>query len=228
MSYTKNTFHQIFEAQNQIFDKSLEKNDLTSFLELIDSTLYIQENILKVSTILDPLLNEIISDLLSVISSALQGHYRLAISGLRNILEISCCTIFYLDHEIEYKLYKDYDLKADKYVSALINEYYFFKTIYIKTFFSDIENLQREVDSCSKYLNQTYGKLCDVVHGRYLTLTKFEKLNIVYNQEQFSKFKTMLEYTLGAYFLMYALRFNDFDNNNILKIIQKTKTLKND
>src|SRR5690606_18992345 len=106
---------------------------LTDVLSLINSTLYIQEKIIINNEELKPLLNEIVSDVISVITTAMQGHYRLAGSGLRNILEISCSTIFYKDHPIEYKLYKDFDFKADKYVSTLINEYHFFKTNYIKT-----------------------------------------------------------------------------------------------
>ncbi|MGO4710184.1 hypothetical protein AB4Y90_13930 [Chryseobacterium sp. 2TAF14] len=226
MSFTKITLNQILEAQNKIHEESLDKNDLTDLLNIIDSTIYIQEKINDKSLDVAPILNEIVSDVISVISTALQGHYRLATSGLRNLLEISCSAIFYLDHPIEYKLYRDFDLKADKYVSTLVNEYYFFKTIYIKTFYPNIDTLQKEIDSCSLYLNKTYAKLCDVVHGRYLTLTKTDELKIEYNQIQFSKFKTMLEYTIGSLFLMYTLKFNDFSNQNIMKIVDKTNTLK--
>lgn len=226
MSFTKITFNKILNAQNEIHKETLDNNDLTEILSLINSTIYIQEKIFSKNSDLEPILNEIISDTISVISTALQGHYRLATSGLRNILEISCSAIFYFDHPIEYKLYKDFDLKADKYVSTLVNEYYFFKTNYIKTFYSNIENDQKETDSCSAYLSKTYAKLCDVVHGRFLTLTKIDELKIEYNKELFQKFKTMLEYTLGALFTMYTLRFNDFNNQDILKIVNKTNILK--
>lgn len=228
MSFTKTTFNQILQAQNKIHDQSLENNDLTEVLSLINSTIYIQEKIKEANAELEPLMNEIVSDVISVISTSLQGHYRLAASGLRNILEISCSTLFYFDHPIEYKLYKDFDFKADKYVSTLINEYHFFKTNYIKTFYPTIITKEKETDSCSAYLSKTYAKLCDIVHGRYLTLTRVDELKIEYNQEQFSKFKTILEYTLGAFFLMYILRFDDFSNTDILNIVKKTNTLKND
>lgn len=226
MSFTKTTFNKIFNAENKIFSESLDKNDLTDVLNLINSTLYVQEKITNHDSELAPLMNEIVSDVISVISTSLLGHYRLATSGLRNILELSCSTIFYHDHKIEYKLYRDFDFKADKYVSTLTNEYHFFKTNYIKTFFEDIIIQEKSNDSCFNYLNKTYGKLCDVVHGRYLTLTKKEKLTIEYNQSQFSTFKSMLEYTLGALFLMYVLRFNDFTNDDILNIVKLTDTLK--
>jgi len=228
MSFTKITFNQILEAQNKIHTNTLEENDLTDVLNLINSTLYIQEKIIFENEELKPLMNEIVSDVISVISTAMQGHYRLAASGLRNILEISCSTIFYKDHPIEYKLYKDFDFKADKYVSTLINEYHFFKTKYIKTFYQEITTKEKETDSCSIYLNKTYAKLCDIVHGRYLTLTRIDELKIEYDHALFSKFKTILEYTLGAFFLMYVLRFNDFSNSEIIKIVKKTKALKND
>ncbi|MFD3000297.1 hypothetical protein ACFS7Z_07985 [Pontibacter toksunensis] len=228
MSFTKITFSQIFEAQSNIFDESLEKNDLTEILNLINSTIYIQEKIIEKDTELEPLMNEIVSDVISVVSTSLQGHYRLSVSGLRNILEISCSAIFYFDHKIEYLLYRDHDYKADKYVSTLINEYHFFKTSYIKTFYSNIITKERGLDSCSSYINKTYAKLCDVVHGRYLTLTRAQELKIKYDQSQFSKFMSMLEYTLGALFIMYILRFNDFENSNIMNIVKKTNTLKDE
>jgi hypothetical protein len=228
MSFTKLTFNQILEAQNKIHEKSLDKNDLTEFLNLINSALYIQDKIKLANSELEPIMNEIVSDIISVISTSLQGHYRLAASGLRNILEISCSAIFYFDHPIEYKLYKDFDFKADKYVSTLINEYHFFKSNYIKTFYPNIVSKEKETDSCSVYLNRTYAKLCDIVHGRYLTLTRVDGLKIEYNQEQFSRFKNIFEYTLGAFFLMYVLRFDDFSNADILNVVKKTNTLKND
>lgn len=228
MSFTKITFNKILLAQNKIHEESLEKNDLTEVLNLINSALYIQDKIKLANPDLEPIMNEIVSDIISVISTSLQGHYRLAASGLRNVLEISCSAIFYFDHPIEYKLYKDYDFKADKYVSTLINEYHFFKSNYIKTFYPNIITKEKEADSCSAYLSKTYAKLCDIVHGRYLTLTRVDGLKIEYNQEQFSKFKSILEYTLGAFFLMYVLRFNDFSNTDILNIVKKTNTLKND
>lgn len=118
MSYTKNTLIKIAEAQNKIFEKSIEENDLTDFLTLINSVIYIQEKVIEKDLDLKPLMNEIVSDVISVITTSLQGHYRLAASGLRNILEISCSAIFYFDHKIEYKLYRDFDFKADKYVST--------------------------------------------------------------------------------------------------------------
>ena len=228
MSFTKITINQIADAQNRILKQSLEKNDLTDFLNLINSTIYIQEKIIAKDSDLTPLMNEIVSDLISVITTSLQGYYRLGSSGLRNILELSCSAIFYYDHKIEFKLYRDFDFKNDKYVSTLVNEHHFFKSNYIKTFYPNIISLEKETDSCSNYINKTYAKLCDVVHGRYLTLTQTENLKIVYDQAKFSKFKTILEYTLGAFYLMYSLRFNDFSNSDITKIIHKTNTLKNE
>ncbi|MDX3916333.1 MAG: hypothetical protein QHC79_22525 [Pseudosphingobacterium sp.] len=204
----------------------MEENDLTDCLDLINSVFYIQEKFAASNSELDPILNEIVSDIISAISSALLGHYRLATSGLRNVLELSCSALFYLDHKIEYKLYKDFDFKADKYVSTLINEYHFFKSTYIKTFYPNIVNIEKELDSCSSYLSRTYGKLCDVVHGRYLSLTKTNNLTFEYNQSHFSKFKTILEHTLGAFFLLYILRFNDFKNASILNTVKKTNVIK--
>lgn len=228
MSFTKTTFEKISEAQNEILKKSLEKNDLTDVLDLIDSTIYIQEKILEKDIDLTPLMNEIVSDVFAVITTTLQGNYRLGASGLRNILELSCSAFFYYDHKIEFKLYRDFDFKNDKYVSSLVNEHHFFKSNYIKTFFPEIIVKEKENDSCSNYLNRTYAKLCDIVHGRFLTLTKTEDLKIKYDQNQYSKFKSILEYTLGSLFLMYVLRFNDFSNSNILGVVNKTKTLKNE
>lgn len=226
MSYTKQTIEHLFNANSKIFTETLENSDLTDILNNLNSIIEISDAFTDKDSDLKPIWNEIVSDIISIVFSAISGHYRLAISGLRNVLELGCNAFFYLDHKIEYKLYSNSDFKADKYVSTITNEYHFFKTEYIKAFNPNIESIQVKVDSCSGYLNTTYAKLCDVVHGRYKSLTKQNNLKIEYNHGLFKKFETMYNYTLSAIALMYVLRFNETENKNLDNLVKISKAIK--
>lgn len=226
MSYTKQTIEHLFKANSKIFHDTLEKSDLTELLDNLNCIIKISDLFNDYDNEIKPLWNEIISDLISIIFSATSGHYRLAISGLRNTLELGCNAFFYLDHKVEYKLYSNSDFKADKYVSTIINEYHFFKSDYINTFNSTIKSIEKEPDSCSSYLNTTYKKLCDVVHGRFNSLTKKSDLKIEYDHKLFKKFESMYNFTLSAIAMMYVLRFNDLSNSNINKLVKISKTIK--
>jgi hypothetical protein len=226
MSYTKQTLESLLKANSDsIFKETLEQNDLTEILNNLNNIIDLSESFNRVDNDIQPLWNEIISDIISIIFSSLSGHYRLSISGLRNLLELACSAFFYLDHKIEYKLYSNADFIADKYVSSMINDYHFFKTEYIKTFNNSIETIEVKPDSCSSYLTLTYKKLCDVVHGRYKTLTKTDNLIIEYNHNLFKKFETMYTHTLSAICVMYILRFNDISNPNLNKLAKFSKTI---
>ncbi len=225
MSYTKQTLEHLFKSNSKIFEETLDKTDLTDVLKHLNSLIEISDKVTQYDEELKPIWNEIISDTISIIYSSTSGHYRLAISGLRNILELGCNVFFYIDHKIEYKLYTDSNFKADKYVSSIINDYHFFKTEYIKTFNSSIETNQKKTDSCSQYLNTTYAKLCDVVHGRYHTLTKQTDLTIKFDLGLFKKFESMYKFTLSAIALMYVLRFNDTSNEDITELAKFSNTI---
>lgn len=226
MSYTKQTLEHFSKSINKIFDETLLDNDLTSILDYLNTLIEIKDRFVKNDNELEFYWNEIISDTISLIHCGISGQYRLAITGLRNTLELACSAFFYLDHKIELKLYVNENFKADKYVSSIINEFHFFKTTYINTFNSKIGTLQTKEDSVSSYLHLTYGKLCDVVHGRYKSLTKADKLTVEYSKEQFKKFEKSYICTLGAIATLYALRFDDFTSIEINFLIKETNTLK--
>lgn len=226
MSYTKQTIEHLFKANSKIFNETLENNDLTEILNNLNLIIDIKDDFISRDSELEPIWNEIISDIISIVFSAISGHYRLAISGLRNVLELGCNAFFYIDHKVEFKLYSNSNFKADKYVSAIINDYHFFKTEYIRAFNPDIETIQTKQDSCSSYLNTTYGKLCDVVHGRFQSLTKQTELKIDYDHSLFKKFESKYNYTLSAIALMYILRFNITDNMGVINLAKTTNALK--
>jgi len=225
MSFTKQTLEHFSHSIKDIFDETLKDNDLSVILEHLNSLFEIQERFKSQDQELNFYWNEIVSDVISLINCGISGQYRLAITGLRNTLELACSAFFYLDHKIELKLYINEDFKADKYVSAIVNDYHFFKTNYIKTFNPNITSLQKQEDSVSSYLNFTYGKLCDVVHGRYKSLTKTSELKIEYSKEQFKRFEKMFICTLSAIATMYVLRFNDFSNEELNKLAKESKTI---
>jgi hypothetical protein len=226
MSFTKLTLDQFSSSINKIFNETSSDNDLSEILENLNSLMEISEKFTNLDSELEFYWNEIISDIISVIYCGISGQYRLAISGLRNILELACSAFFYLDHKIELKLYVNENFKADKYVSTIIHDYNFFKTNYIRTFNPQIDSIQTKDDSVSIYLNTTYAKLCDVVHGRYKSLIKKDKLAIGYSKMHFKKFEDSYVFTLSAIAILYVLRFNDFSNEEIIKLANKSGSLK--
>lgn len=225
MSYTKHTLEHFSESINAIFRNTIDDNDLSIILQDLNSLIEIGEKFSLKDSNLEFYWNEIIADAISIINCGLSGQYRIAISGLRNILELACSAFFYLDHKIELSLYVNENFKSETYVSSIIHNFHFFKTIYIKTFYPDILSLQSSTDSVSCYLNLTYGKLSDVVHGRYKSLTKGNNLSVEYSKAEFKKFETMYFYTLSAIATLYILRFNDFENTEIVELAKKSKTL---
>ena len=225
MSYTKLTLEQFSSSINKIFNETLSDNDLANILEYLNTLFEISEKFITRDEDLEFYWNEIISDIISVIYCGTSGQYRLAISGLRNTLELACSAFYYLDHKVELKLFMNENFKADKYVSSLIHEYHFFKTNYIRTFNDNIDSIQVKEDSVSSFLNLTYSKLCDVVHGRYNSLTKTDNLTIEYSQSLYKKFEKSYTCTLSSIATLYILRFNDFSNTEICNLALKSKTL---
>ena len=219
MSFTKKTFKDsILNSVNLIQKKTTDDNDYSSMLKYLNCFLEIQENIKNKDEDIGLLWNEINFDLISSIYSASSGFYRSAIITLRSILEIASVSIFYYDRKVEYYLYRHENYEADKYVSTLIYDYDFFKTKYIKAFHEDIEIIEDERNSVSRYLKKQYSKLSDVVHGRYESLFKVNNFEIKYNKANFKKYENLLFSTLSIIAVMYILRFNDFSDNDVLEL----------
>lgn len=226
LSYTKKTLDIIYQNNSRIFNETSDDNDLTQILEHLNLVIKVSESLSDKDLEVTPLCNEIIADTISSIMSAQMGFYRLAISGLRNILEMACSVFFYYDHKIEYKLFSCADFKADKYVSSIIANNHFFKSDYIQVFYENIKKIETKNDSCSDFLSTTYAGLCDFTHGRYKTLIHKEKLEIAYNKDSFKKFETIYNKVIGAICLMYFLRFNGFSDNTIKQLALKTNAIK--
>ncbi|OMP67040.1 hypothetical protein [Domibacillus epiphyticus] len=219
MSYTKTTFRDnILTPVNKIQKETIKLNDFTPILKYLNATLDIHHNILKNDGDIGTLWNELVFDLLASIHSASSGFYRSAIVTLRSILEIGTASFFYFDHKIQFGIFQKTNAKADKYVSALINDYDFFKTKYIKCFYEDIDSIEKSPDSVSIYLTKKYGELSDVVHGRYNSLIKINSVTINYSQSDFKKYEKLLLSTLSILAVLYVLRFNDFNNTDILEL----------
>lgn len=219
MSFTKITFRDsVLKPVNKIQESTLSDNDFTLILKYLNTFIDIRESIVNKDNEIGQLWNEIVFDLLASIHSASSGFYRSAIVTLRSILEISCYSIFYYDHKIEYSIFQNENSKADKYVNTLVNNYDFFKTKYIKAFCEDIESIQTKIDSVSDYLSRKYGELSDVVHGRYNSLIKVENLNIDYSKASFKKYEKLLFSTLSIVSVLYVLRFNDFNSDDIIDL----------
>lgn len=226
LSYTKITFiDQIIKPIGVIQEKTLDENDITHVLERLNTIMSVSEKIVSIDNEIGELWNEIISDLLASIYSASAGFYRSAIIVLRSVLEIGCTSFFYYDHKIEYKMFKSENLKADKYVSTLVNDYDFFTTRYIKTFYPQIEEKQKSKNSTSEALKKLYGDLSDSLHGRYNNLTKLEGLEIKYDKILFKRYEKHLFSVLSMLTVLYTLRFNDTINEDIVSLANQSKVV---
>ncbi|MEC1921736.1 hypothetical protein RY820_04855 [Bacillus subtilis] len=222
MSFTKKIYENNFSNNVQeITKKTLNNNDITPVLGLLDNSIDVVEYL----SINNPdnvgLWNEIVSDIIASINSATSGFYRQAIITLRSILELGCMAFYFNDHKIEYHLFKTHDGKADKYVSTLIRDHDFFTTKYIHSFYPNIENVQKERNSVSNYLNRLYKDLSDAVHGRYKTLTKTNDLKIYYDVKQFNFYQDKLQSVIGILVTMFILRYNITDKNELYKLVNR-------
>ncbi|MCU5534266.1 hypothetical protein OCA90_26625 [Bacillus cereus] len=227
MSYTKIQFKEnILIPQQKIQEKTIQENDLSSLLLNIDAIFKISDTFEKVDPEVGKIWNDIISDLISSISSACSGFYRSAIVNLRSILELSCNTFFYIDHKIEHYLFEFENAKADKYVSALIRDYNFFTSKYIKSFKSDIKYHETNADSISLYLKKIYASLSDVVHGRYNSLLKVNNIEIQYEIGSFKTYEDLLSKTIGIICTMFIYRFNNDRIAEINSLALKTGVIK--
>ncbi len=219
MSYTKSTLQDnLLLPINKIQGDTLKDNDFTFILKNLNAFMDIRERLIHSDNEVGLLWNEIIFDLLASISSATSGFYRSAIVTLRSILEIGCISIYFLDHKVEYSIFQNENSKADKYVSTLVNNYDFFKTKYIKSFYKDIVNKEKRTDAVSEYLLRKYAELSDVVHGRYSSLIKIENLSINYNKANFKRYEKLMNTTLSILSVLYILRFNDFTSDDIVDL----------
>ena len=189
MSYTKKTLFDLIESNRKIQHETIEDNDLTANLEALNSVMEIGERFSNKDNELGFYWNEIVSEIVSVIHSSISGYNRLALSGLRNILELTCHAFYFYDHKIELNIATVENSKANKYVSALIRDDSFFKTSYITAFNNGTVDLEKNKDVISLFLSQEYSVLCDVVHGRNNTLFKKESLKISYKKADYKQFE---------------------------------------
>ncbi|ARD57032.1 hypothetical protein [Bacillus safensis] len=226
MSYTKKAYeNNIINNVKQINNKTINDNDITPLMNLIDNTFSIVEEINKKDSDIGELWNEIASDIIASINSSTSGFYRQGIITLRSVLELGCMSFFYSDHKVEFHLFKAHDAKADKYVSTLIRDYDFYTTNYIQSFYNNIQKIQTKNNSISIFLSKIYKDLSDVVHGRYKTLTKQNTLKINYSKEQFNFFNDKLHSVLSILAVMYILRYQDIDNTSLIALANKSGTV---
>lgn len=227
MSFTKVQFNEkILQPQKKIQSDTLENHDMSNVMVNLDAVLKISDKFNEVNSEVAEVWNDIISDLIASISSASSGFYRTAILNLRSILELSCNTFYYLDHNVEYYLFKYENAKADKYVSVLVNEHQFFTTKYINSFKSNVKYEEKFENSICTSLKNIYGRLSDVVHGRYNSLLKVNDIQIKYSKESYKTYEKLLCQTIGIICVMFIFRFNIDQIDEINKLAERTGAIK--
>lgn len=211
----------LIEPVSDIHQQSLKEVDFADLLEYVNLFISVKETLQNEDEKVFNIWNEIVSDSIACIYNALSGFYHTANIGLRSIFEMACSTFYYYDHKIEHYLYTEQNAKADKYVNTLVDNFDFYKTNYIKAFYDQIEEQEKEVDAVSRYLKRLYSKLCDIVHGRFYTLSKTEQLNIEFDKAQFNYFQDNFKNVISTLVLLFTLRFYDSANQEMKENAQK-------
>ncbi len=225
MSYTKPIYKSIITKVQEINENTLDNNDISTLLNALDCIMDISEELALIEPEMLHLWNEIVSDSISCVYSVTSGFYRQGLITLRSILELSCMSFYYLDHKVEYFHFKEYDAKANKYVSHLVNNENFYKTIYIKSFNRNIEKIQKKQDSVSDELKSLYGTLSDIVHGKYKTLIKREKLEICYQKQNFIKSNKLIEAVVGIIAVLFYLKYEHLSSDLIKQYVKHSGVL---
>ncbi|MEW9992392.1 hypothetical protein [Clostridium butyricum] len=224
MSYIRSQIQEsILKPIKLIQENTLSDNNLTDMMNCLNSLIKISEYITQKDEEIGVIWNEIINDIISVIHSAISGFYHSGSICLRSILELASGSFYYYDHKIEYNLLKDYNYPADKYVSTLVNDYSFYKTAYIESFYKDIRKLEKSENDISQKLKKIYSDLCDIVHGRYKTLTKTKGLEIKYSKSDYKLFENYFYNVMSIISVMFILRFNYYEDEDIIKLANKIK-----
>ncbi|MCS6118178.1 hypothetical protein G3444_04505 [Shewanella baltica] len=220
------TFNKIHNQTHQILEETIKDNDLTLTLKSLNSIIDIKEKFINENgRDLEPYWNEIASELISALHAGVIGHVRLALTGLRNILEMTCHVFYYLDHKIEYSILLNNGGKSDKYVSSIISNELFFTSKYIKCFRSE-NVIEAKNDIISIFLKNEYSSLCDIVHARTNTLLKFDNLKIEYNQSNYKNFEKHYINICSIISTLYITRFNYTENKDWNELALKTNTIK--
>lgn len=224
MAFTKKQIKEnIIEPVQKIQDKSISDNNLTDMMKCLNVCITISEEFKDKDEEISKIWNEIVNDTISVIYSCVSGFYHSSNIGLRTILELACSSFYFYDHKIEYYLFQNHNHQANKYVSTLVNEYHFYKSDYIRSFYKDIDSIEKEEDIIANKLKSIYSNLCDVVHGRYKTLTKTEGLNIDYNKADLKVVEKNFYDVISIIAVMFILRFNYKKDNELIDLANKSK-----
>lgn len=225
MSFTKKQIREsIIEPVQKIQDRAINDNDLSKMMSCLNCCITICENFEDKE--ISKIWNEIVNDTISVIYSCISGFYHSANIGLRTILELACGSFYYYDHKIEYYLFQNHNYQANKYVSTLVNEYDFYKSNYIRSFYSEINSVEKGKDEIANKLKSIYSTLCDVVHGRYKTLTKTGGLNIDYNKVDFKVVEKNFYEVMSIIAVMFILRFNYKKDSELIYLADKSKVVR--
>lgn len=222
MSIISNQIHEILiKPISDIHQESMKKVDFQEMLEYINVFISIKEILQMEDEQVFNIWNDIISDSIACVYNALSGFYHTANIGLRSILEMACSTFYYYDHKIEHYLYTEQNAKADKYVNTLVDNFDFYKTNYIKAFYKQIEDQEQDFDAVSKHLKRIYAKLCDIVHGRFYTLSKTNELIIEFDMNQFNYFQDNFKNVISTVVLLFVLRFYESATQEMKEKAQK-------
>lgn len=146
-----------------------------------------------------PMFEEIFIDLVQSISACLHGQYRLSYLSLRSALELSVAVVYFSDHLVEFKQWKndDWDFRF-----SLINEV-----------FSESYSRALGVDSppAEKQIKKLYHFLSQFVHGKYGYMTVAQDGPILhYEVDKSKEFIDVFTQVFQCIISILSFRFSGF------------------
>ncbi|MGI2079683.1 hypothetical protein N5094_04560 [Shewanella putrefaciens] len=224
MSFSKIEIDNIYSYIEGIKNDTLKSEDISIQLEALDRLMDVSELYVARNFETSFYFNEIKADMVSILVSAISGNYRLAICGLRGVLELACHSFYYPDHIVEFRIFNENNEQATRYVTALISNDSFYTTKYICSFRSDSVFKEVKENAFSERLKLQYKKLCDYVHGRGNSFMKRSNEKIEYDSKYFSDFSCNYLNVISLIILMYELRYST--SGKVVDFLENSKYLK--
>lgn len=155
-----------------------------------------------------PILKEVLHDLISSLYSGLQALYRNAYISLRSGMELTLAYIYFVDHNYDYLFWKkdEYDVKwsvLENTENGVLSEKY------LSMFCNDKFDLL--FDCC----RDIYRCCSQFVHGKYEYMHTVKHQNVKYCKQTFEKYLDMLQKITNVIIALLLIRHSGASKLNI-------------
>src|SRR5690606_9125424 len=189
------TLDSMRKASNTIWEKTLENHssDIDQMMRAL-TTIYSWSKALETKSEASILLKESLLDLFASINSIMNGYYRQGMISLRSCLEMILDFVYYVDHPIEYKRWRQATgTNAESKVSKWLEQEGLLSADYSKLFVPEI-NVK---GSLSDKARSMYGKLSKFTHAQRVDVMQIGKQSMQMSYD-IGKFGTARSYFLDV------------------------------